>query len=55
MELLWPSCVSIATNLDEAKAAFAAHAFHDPAWMALGEGAVFEFIDRLTPTGAKAP
>jgi hypothetical protein len=43
-------------DLDNAKAAFAAHAFNDPAWMFLGRDAVERFIDRLsTDAGASAP
>jgi hypothetical protein len=48
MQILWPSCVEQAGNLARAKAAFSAHAFHDPAWMFLGEAAVYKFIDELT-------
>lgn len=47
MEILWPSCLSQAATLDDAKAAFALHAFHDPAWLFLGEPAVYEAIDRM--------
>lgn len=48
IQILWPSCVNNAASLDHAKAAFAAHAFHDRAWMALGEKAVYDAIDSLT-------
>jgi hypothetical protein len=37
-----------ANDLDHAKAAFAVHAYHDPAWLELGEDTLFAFIDRLT-------
>jgi hypothetical protein len=47
MQILWPACVSHSTSLDEAKAAFAMHAFHDRAWLSLGEPAICDAIDRL--------
>ena len=47
LDVLWPSCVSQARDLDHAKAAFAVHAFHDPAWMFLGRDAVRRFVDDL--------
>jgi hypothetical protein len=45
--ILWPICKQGANDLDHARAAFAVHAFNDPAWLCLGEDAIFEFIDRL--------
>ncbi len=36
VQLLWPSCLAQAPNLNMARAAFAIHAFADPAWTALG-------------------
>lgn len=47
LEVLWPTCVEQARDLDHAKAAFAVHAFNDPAWMFLGRDAVRRFIDDL--------
>lgn len=47
MQILWPICVQGANDLDHAKAAFAIHAFTDPAWLELGEDALFDAIDRL--------
>jgi hypothetical protein len=47
MEILWPICLREAGSLDRAKAAFAYHCFHDPAWTSLGEDAIIDFIDRL--------
>jgi hypothetical protein len=56
LEILWPICKREAQNanyagpagpLDHARAAFAVHAFNDPAWMCLGEEAIVEFIDKL--------
>lgn len=46
---LWPACVEHAPDLDHAKAAFAAHAFNDPAWMRLGHDEVYRRIDALRP------
>lgn len=51
MQILWPSCVSQAHDLDHAKMAFAVHAFSDPAWMFLGHDAVRGFIDKLQADG----
>ena len=48
MQILWPECIRQAPTLDKAKAAFACHAFNDPAWMALGHDTVYSVIDSLT-------
>jgi hypothetical protein len=47
LDILWPICRREANDLDHAKAAFAVHAYHDPAWLELGDE-LFPFIDRLT-------
>ena len=47
MEILWPTCKAQANDLDHAKAAFAVHAYHDPAWLELGDDLI-PFIDGLT-------
>lgn len=47
LEILWPICKEKATDLDHAKAAFAVHAFNDPAWMCLGHDEVYSRIDAL--------
>lgn len=48
LNILWPSCCEEAEgDLDVAKAAFAVHAFNDPAWQTLGDKAIFEAIDKL--------
>jgi hypothetical protein len=47
MEVLWPACLEVSPDLDRAKAVFAAHCLHDPAWTSLGEDALFAFIDQL--------
>ena len=49
LQCLWPSCCELAPDLDHAKMAFAMHAFHDHAWMEMGESNVKAFIDRLEP------
>lgn len=33
LAVLWPQCKEIAPDLDHARAAFAVHAFNDPAWV----------------------
>lgn len=47
LKLLWPSCCELAPTLDHAKAAFAAHAYHDPAWLCLGPDEIYRIIDGL--------
>jgi hypothetical protein len=47
LKILWPSCKEQTPNLDHAKGAFAVHAFRDPAWLALGNDRIVEFIDEL--------
>lgn len=49
LQILWPLCVEQARDLDHAKAAFAVHAFNDPAWMCLGDQEVTRIIDGLKP------
>jgi hypothetical protein len=48
LSILWPVCKEKATDLDHAKAAFAMHAFHDPAWLALGDDEIKRQIDALS-------
>ena len=48
-KFLWPSCCELAPDLDTAKAAFAVHAYRDPAWLSLGEKNLYEAIDKLEP------
>ena len=47
MEILWPACKAQARDLDHAKAAFAVHAFNDPAWVRYYEGDLVKVIDAL--------
>ena len=48
LEILWPSCRDLASDLDHARAAFAVHAFNDKAWVFLGEDEIARIIDSLT-------
>jgi hypothetical protein len=48
LDILWPSCRDQATTLDHARAAFAVHAFNDPAWIELGEDEIYRRIYELT-------
>ncbi len=48
LETLWPACKRLAPSLDHARAAFAVHAFHDEAWLCLGENEIARRIDTLT-------
>jgi hypothetical protein len=47
LAILWPSCRDLAPDLDHAKAAFAAHAFQDAAWLSLGEDEIIHRIGEL--------
>jgi hypothetical protein len=47
LEILWPACLEYSTSLDEAKAAFAMHAFNDRAWTSLGEAEIIRRIEAL--------
>lgn len=47
LDTLWPICCAHAPDFETAKAVFAIHAMHDPAWLALGETEVLRFIDKL--------
>lgn len=49
LRILWPICVQNAPDIDHAKAAFAIHAFMDPAWLALGEDEIIKRIEELRP------
>ena len=46
-DVLWRACKEQAHDLDHARAAFAVHAFHDPAWLALGEDELINQIEAL--------
>jgi hypothetical protein len=47
LQILWPECVKHGRDLDQAKAAFAYHAFNDRAWLCLGEDEIKRRIDAL--------
>jgi hypothetical protein len=47
LKILWPCCREKAPDLDQAKAAFATHAFADPAWLYLGEDHIKQVIAAL--------
>ena len=48
LRILWPVCKEQADDLEHAKAAFAMHAFHDPAWVCLGDEEIKRRIDGLS-------
>lgn len=48
LQILWPSCRDLAPDLDHAKAAFAVHAYHDRAWLTLGEAEIWRIIKVLS-------
>ena len=47
LRILWPVCKENARDLDHAKAAFAYHAFHDGAWLHLGDAEIARQIEAL--------
>lgn len=48
LAILWPTCKERARDLDHAKAAFAVHAFRDPAWIDhYGEQGLIRVIGEL--------
>lgn len=51
LQFLWPACKQAAKargrDLEDAKAAFAFHAFNDTPWLALGEDEIQRRIDAL--------
>jgi hypothetical protein len=56
LQVLWPACVENAGgDLDLARAAFAAHAYHDKAWLCLGEEEIFRRVDALGPPATRGP
>ena len=48
IQILWPVCLEKAADIDQAKAAFAIHAFNDPAWIALGPDEIVRRISELS-------
>lgn len=53
LRVLWPAvkqeAMARGMGLDQARAAFAVHALHDPAWLCLGEKEIARRIDGLQP------
>lgn len=47
LDILWPTIKAQANSIDHARAAFAAHAFHDEAWLCLGETEIIRRIEAL--------
>jgi hypothetical protein len=51
LRFLWPACRDTALEkgqpLDSARAAFAYHAYHDRAWLMLGDAEIARRIDAL--------
>jgi hypothetical protein len=47
IEILWPCCKTQAEDLDQARMAFACHAFYDPAWQSLGHNEIAKRIGEL--------
>lgn len=48
LQILWPECKRQAPNIDQAKAAFAVHAFNDPAWVRAYGADLWKVIEGLT-------
>jgi len=48
LRILWPACKKQAPDLDHARAAFAVHAFDDPAWCCLDDEEVVRRISQLS-------
>ena len=51
MMILWPACRQMTDDVDRAKEAFAVHAFHDAAWLELGNDEIRRRIDALGREG----
>jgi len=45
--ILWPACREQAPDIETARAAFAAHAYHDPAWLELEDAHIKRIIEAL--------
>lgn len=48
LEILWPSCKEQASDLEDAKVAFAMHALNDSAWTCLGHEELVRRLKALT-------
>ena len=47
LRILWPACRDQTDDLDRARMAFAIHAFHDKAWLCLGDDEIKRQISEL--------
>jgi hypothetical protein len=47
IEILWPECRNNAKDIDKARAAFLVHAYHDPAWVFIGDDEIYKIINNL--------
>jgi hypothetical protein len=47
LQVLWPACKDHAQDLDQARVAFAIHAYRDKAWLCLGEDEIRRQINEL--------
>jgi hypothetical protein len=47
LQVLWPACLDQTRDIEHARAVFAVHAFHDPAWLFLGGDEIIRTIDGL--------
>lgn len=47
VQILWPSCRDNASDIYQARGAFAAHAFNDSAWLELGVPEITRIILEL--------
>ncbi len=47
--MLWPSCCNVAPTIDEARQAFLAHVWNDPAWTwHMSEQEIYDFVMQLS-------
>jgi hypothetical protein len=47
LRILWPACVAQAPAIEYARAAFAIHALHDPAWSDYTAAEILDFVKGL--------
>ena len=55
LKYLWPSLAANASDLNQARLAFAEHAMTDPAWLELGETALLDLIFQLEAADGRNP
>lgn len=44
---LWPACLELTVNREDARALFGLHVLQDPAWLELGEEKLHDLLERL--------